>query len=221
MTAQRYVLLIPVLALAACAGGSTMRAVGDDTGDNGPVALAPAPETGPDSTATPEAPPQRDTVATASQDTVAPPNQAATAEPPSTGQGYSAYGNSNGLDLKRIGQWTHTGISEARRLIIRDANAWAEFWSELGVGDRPAVDFSRSLVIAVAAGQRQGGGYEIAVSRVSQNNGELTAEVAETSPGPNCSTTDALTQPVDVVVVPAVNPRSWSFTERKEVRDCR
>lgn len=123
--------------------------------------------------------------------------------------------------MRRIGQWTHTGISEARRLIIRDANAWATFWSELGVGDRPSVDFSRDIVIAVAAGQRPSGGHEIAVSRVTVSNGELQVEVLETTPGPNCMTTSALTQPVDVVVVPGVTTRSWSFTERKEVRGCR
>jgi hypothetical protein len=56
---------------------------------------------------------------------------------------------------------------------------------------------------------------------VSQADGELTVQVVETTPGPNCMTTSSLTQPVDVVVVPVVAPRSWSFVERKEVRGCR
>jgi hypothetical protein len=106
-------------------------------------------------------------------------------------------------------------------LVIRDANAWANFWSELGVGDRPAIDFTRDIVVAVAAGQRPTGGYEIAVDQVRQSNGELTVEVVETSPGPNCMTAESLTQPVDVVVLPALTVRSWSFVERKEVRGCR
>jgi hypothetical protein len=91
----------------------------------------------------------------------------------------------------------------------------------LGVGDRPAVDFSRDVVVAVSAGQRPTGGHEIAIERVINNGGELTVEVVETTPGPNCMTTASLTQPVDVVVVPGVAPRSWSFVERKEVRGCR
>jgi protease stability complex PrcB-like protein len=129
-------------------------------------------------------------------------------------------GNSGNLEIRRIGQWTHTGIREGRRLVIRDANTWAEFWSELGVGERPAVDFSRNLVIAVASGQRSSGGHEIAISRVTQTNGELTVEVVETAPGPNCMTTSVLTQPVDVIVVQGVNPKSWSFVERNDVRSC-
>jgi hypothetical protein len=215
MIARRYALLIPATMLVACAGGSTMRVVDDDNADNGPVALAPAPEAGPDSTAA-AAP-----VAAAPPSTATEPEASAAPATADSTQGYAPYGNSSDLAIRRIGQWTHTGISEARRLIIRDANAWAAFWSELGVGDRPSVDFSRDLVIAVAAGQRPSGGHEIAVTRVTENKGELQVEVVEISPGPNCMTTSSLTQPVDVVVVPGVTTRSWSFTERKEVRGCR
>lgn len=188
-----------------------MRVAQDDSSDYGPVALAPAPEPAVSDSAVSEAP------------AAAPIEESSAAQPapqPSE-QGYAPYGNKNDLDIRRIGQWTRTGIGEARRLVIRDANAWADFWSELGVGERPTVDFSRDVVVAVAAGQRPTGGYEIAVDRVINNNGELTAEVVETTPGPNCITIASLTQPVDVVVVPGVAPRSWSFVERREVRGCR
>jgi hypothetical protein len=215
MTPRRYALLIPLVALAACAGGSTMRVSQDDPDEETPVALAPTPESPPDSI-TPGVP-------------LSQPSEPPLQDSAQTEQGYIPYGDSETsgemasgeIEIRRIGQWTHTGISEARRLVIRDANAWTEFWSELGVGDRPAVDFSQDLVIAVAAGQRPTGGHEIAVTQVNQSNGELRVELVETTPGPNCMTTSALTQPVDVVVVKGVNPRSWSFVQRKEVRGCR
>lgn len=211
MIPRRSVALIPVLILAAC-GGTTMRVAQDDpAGDSGAVALAPAPESAPESTATAAPTQARDS---------APVREAA--RDSSGVQGYAPYGNAGGdLELRRIGQWTNTGISESRRLVIRDANTWGRFWSELGVGERPAIDFSRNLVVAVAAGQRSSGGYEIAVRRVSQANGDLTIEVEETTPGPNCMTTSALTQPVDVVALPSVGARSWSFIEHQEVRGCR
>jgi PrcB C-terminal len=204
--ARRYAFLIPV-ALAACAGGTTMRTSKDDADDSGPVSLAPAPEAPPESTA-----------ATPSQPTA---NEPSIAQPTAPQQGYAPYGSSGGLEIRRIGQWTRTGIGEARRLVIRDANAWAAFWSELGVGTRPAVDFSRDLVIAVAAGQRPSGGHQIAIDRVTRTGGDLRVEVLEISPGPNCMTSSSLTQPVDVVMVSGVNPLSWSFVERSEVRGCR
>lgn len=217
MIPRRLATLIPIAALVACGTGKTIRVAQDDATDDGPVALAPAPEPEPEPTPEPSPEPAETTTTQAAP--AAAPNLSQ-AEAPQE-QGYSAYGNTPSLDVRRIGQWTRTGIAEARRLVIRDANAWAEFWSELGVGDRPAVDFTQNVIVAVAAGQRPTGGHEISVGRVSQDNGELTVEVVETAPGPNCMTSSSLTQPVDVVVVPTVAPRGWSFVERKEVRGCR
>jgi protease stability complex PrcB-like protein len=209
MTSRRYAILFPLAALMACAGGTTMRVSQDEASGDDPVALSPTPETGPSE-------PTGDTV------TSSPSREADTASVAAAGEkGYEAYGTGGALELRRIGQWTRTGVGEARRLVIRNANAWADFWSELGVGDRPAVDFTRDLVVAVAAGQRPTGGYEIAVDAVRLANGELTVEVVETTPGPNCMATTSLTQPVDIVVVPALTAQNWSFVERKEVRGCR
>lgn len=209
MLFRRCALLIPLVTLAAC-GGGTIRVADDDDSSTGagPVALAPTPESEPDSSAmsgpAPAPEPTRDSM------TAAGPRE----------QGYAPYGAGSALEIRRIGQWSRTGIGESRRLVIRDANSWAEFWSELGTGDRPDVDFTKAVVVAVAAGQRPSGGYEIAVDHVTQADGELTVQVVETTPGPNCLSTSSLTQPVDVVVVPVVAPRSWSFVERKEVRGC-
>lgn len=208
MLSRFSVILFPVAALAACAGATTMRVADDEGNAEEPVALAPTPEAGPDQTN--------------GQAPTAPPAEAAQPPPPpQQDQGYAPYGSGGALESRRIGQWTRTGISEARRLVIRDANSWADFWSELGMGDRPEVDFTRDLIVAVAAGQRSSGGYEIAIDRVWQASGELTVEVVETAPGPNCITTAALTQPVDVVAVPAVSVRSWSFIEHRKLRGCR
>jgi hypothetical protein len=170
------------------------------------MAPSPSEEAQPSITPEPDPAPQADT----------PP------QTPAPAQGYAPYEAApRQLDIRRVGQWTRTGIAEARRLVIRDANAWDQFWSELGVGSRPDVDFTRDVVVAVAAGQRPTGGYEIAIDGVTHADGQLRVSVVERSPGPNCMTTASLTQPVDVVVVPAAEARSWSFVERKEIRGCR
>jgi hypothetical protein len=215
MIPRLFALLVSA-ALVGCASGSTIRATdGDDTGASGPVSLAPAPSEEPQTepATTPESNPEPAVIsppATQPQTTEAQP-----------AQGYAPYASSRTIEIRRLGQWTRTGIGESRRLVIRDANAWSQFWSELGVGERPNVDFTRDVVVAVAAGQRSTGGFEIAVDRITQTDGELSVEVVERTPGPNCITTASLTQPVDVVVVPLADARSWSFMERKEIRACR
>ncbi len=211
MIPRPLALVISIAALTGCGAGRTIRVSEGDTTTTQPVALAPSPAQEPASAAAPRS----DTVSAAPRsDTVS-----AAAAP--SDQGYAPYGKNRTLDIRRIGQWTRTGIGESRRLVIRDANGWSQFWSELGVGERPSVDFNRDVVIAVAAGQRPTGGYEIVIDRVTQNDGQLTVEVVERTPGPNCMTTASLTQPVDVVVVPAVDAKSPSFLERKEIRGCR
>jgi hypothetical protein len=213
MILRQSALLILLAALVGCAGGTRIRvAEGDDTTSNEPVSLAPQPE------------PVEPEVAAAPQPAAPDTTMQDTANAPAQGyapsQGYAPYGNARTLEIRRIGQWTRTGIGEARRLVIKDANTWAQFWSELGVGDRPTVDFTRDVAVVAAAGQRQTGGHEIAIDRVTQTDGELTVEVVERTPGPNCMTTASLTQPVDVVIVPAADARSWSFVQRKEIRGC-
>lgn len=204
MISRWFALLIPIVTLAGCASGRTVRvAEGGDTTASEPVSLAPQPEA------------TEPTAAPAPQTPYAPDTAGAPA------QGYAPYGNVRTLEIRRIGQWTRTGIGEARRLVIKDANAWAQFWSELGVGAQPAVDFNRDVVVVAAAGQRPTGGHEIAIDRVTQADGGLTVEVVERAPGPNCMTTASLTQPVDVVIVPAADAGNWSFVERKEIRGCR
>ena len=216
MSPRLFVSLLLILPLAACATGSTVRTTdGEDGTDSGPVSLSPTPSQQPDPEATsqPEAPAQPE----ASTQPQAPAQPQVT----NSAQGYATYDGTSALEIRRIGQWTRTGIAEARRLVIRDANGWAQFWSELGTGERPVIDFTKDLVIAVAAGQRPTGGYEIAIESVNRVDGELSVSVVERTPSPNCVTTASLTQPVDVVVVPAADARSWSFLERKEIQACK
>jgi PrcB C-terminal len=201
MNTRVVALLIPTA--VACAGGSTLRVAEGDDSSNQPVALAPTPEPVSDSGGGAAPPPTADT-------SVGVPSQ-----------GYAAYGASSELELRRIGQWARTGIGEARRMVIRDANGFDEAWSELGAGDRPEVDFTHNVVVLAALGERPTGGYEIAVSRVAQADGQLSIEVVETTPGPNCITAGPETQPVDMVIVPAAAVRGWSFLERNEIRACR
>jgi hypothetical protein len=123
--------------------------------------------------------------------------------------------------MRRIGQWSTSGITTPARQVIRDDGAYARFWAALGVGERPSVDFSRDVVIAVAAGQRTTGGHAIAVTRVTRAGAGLAVDVVETVPGAGCMATQQLTQPVDVVVVAAADAKTWSFSDQTRAQDCK
>jgi hypothetical protein len=126
------------------------------------------------------------------------------------------------LAIRRIGQWSTSGVTAPARLIIRDDSAYAQFWASLGpaAGARPSVDFSRDIVIAVAAGQQTSGGHTIAVQQVTRVGDGLAVQVLETTPGVGCNTSQALTQPVDVVVVDGATAKTWSFSDTKQAGAC-
>ncbi len=164
-----------------------------------PVKPEPAPATSP----APEAPPPSTAPAPAA-DSVASANPA-----PGTN-----------VEIRRIGRWVTSGISGSRRLVVRDQATWDHFWSEMGAGRRPEVNFASDLVIAVAAGERNTGGHDIEVRNVSLAGGELRIEVLETIPSSGCVTTQAKTQPVDVVMVSAAGVTGWSFIDSQAVGPC-
>jgi hypothetical protein len=145
---------------------------------------------------------------------------AAPAPGDATAAPYAPY-DAGSIPMRRIGQWSTSGITTPARQVIRDDGAYGRFWAALGVGERPSVDFSRDVVIAVAAGQRTTGGHAIAVSRVVRQGAGLAVEVVETVPGAGCMTTQQLTQPVDVVVVAAADARTWSFSDQTRTQDCK
>lgn len=98
-----------------------------------------------------------------------------------------------------------SAFSEPQRMVITDAEAWAEAWQRFhgAVEPMPAipnVDFTQRMVILAAMGQRSSGGYQIAVEGVYRDADRLIVEVRETSPGPRCVTTAALTSPATAVI---------------------
>lgn len=183
--------------LAACGSGTIRPA--DDT------AVVPAPPAAPSPPVADPYPAQPPTPAPQAPDPVIEPDTPA----PGTD-----------VEIRRIGRWVSSNIRGARRLVIRDPATWARFWSELGAGVRPEVDFRSDLVIAVASGERATGGHDIEVRQVTRAGSQLRIDVLETTPSSGCVTTQALTQPVDVVMVPAAGVTGWSFIDRQAVGPC-
>jgi hypothetical protein len=196
-----------VAALAGCGSGSVSTA-------DGPETVSPAPSPAPSTPVVDPAP----------APTPAPAPEAPTpAAEPAPAADTASSGNlqpGTSVEIRRVGRWVSSGIRGARRLVIRDQATWSHFWSELGAGVRPEVDFRQDLVIAVAAGERSSGGHDIEVRDVTRSGSQLRIAVLETYPGEGCMTTAALTQPVDVVVVDGTGVTGWSFIDGRAVGPC-
>jgi len=201
--------------LLAIAVAVTVTACGSGTirPSDEPEPVTPAPSTAPSEPVNPEPAP-----ATSPAPEAPPPSTAPAPAADSVASANPAPGTN--VEIRRIGRWVTSGISGSRRLVIRDRNTWDHFWAEMGAGVRPEVNFASDLVIAVAAGERNTGGHDIEVRNVSRAGGELRIEVLETTPSSGCVTTQAKTQPVDVVMVSAAGVTGWSFIDSQAVGPC-
>jgi PrcB C-terminal len=108
---------------------------------------------------------------------------------------------------------------EHARLLIHDAAAWEQHWSQIAVEDIPvpAVDFSRDMVVVVAMGRQRTSGYNVTVEGVFEGAEGLYIQVLETSPGSRCDVLTAVTSPVTAVAIPRSDvPVFW--LERTDTR---
>jgi len=122
----------------------------------------------------------------------------------------------------RISHASYSGFRQAARTVIDNDADWRAAWATYSSGDgstRPAVDFTRYDVILAALGQRTTGGYGITVSRIAATSDYLYVEITSTSPGSRCITTQALTQPADIVRIPRQHP-PVVFVEKSVVVEC-
>lgn len=122
-----------------------------------------------------------------------------------------------------------SGHAEPARVVVRDGGAWRAAWLVVNgpIGSPaqaaaapPAVDFTREMVVVVAAGERPSGGWAIRVDRiVAASDGGATVYVTTVRPDPACMQTMAVTSPVAVVRAPRVGG-AVRFEERSEVGRC-
>jgi hypothetical protein len=122
--------------------------------------------------------------------------------------------------IRKLGTFPHSGIETPQRLVIHDDSAYAALWAKVGGGERPAVDFQNEIVVAAAAGSRPSGGYAINMGRAIRQQDSLLVEVVLNVPSPECRTTQALTQPAQVVAIQSLKAKKVTFLEREKIVGC-
>ncbi|MCP4191680.1 MAG: protease complex subunit PrcB family protein [Planctomycetaceae bacterium] len=100
----------------------------------------------------------------------------------------------------------YSGVTKPGEQVIDNLKAWQKVWNEVHktVNPQPKlppVDFTKQIVLAVFMGQQNTGGYQIEITGVKQTDKAVVVSVRTTSPPPDSFTTQALTQPYDLLVV--------------------
>lgn len=99
-----------------------------------------------------------------------------------------------------------SGFTEGENLVLRNDSDLAAAWKTVHAGipgnPAPTVDLSRNMVVLLALGQRNTGGYTVRFDSLTSEGSGAVVHYTVTSPGPGCMTTQMITSPIDVVSVP-------------------
>ncbi len=117
----------------------------------------------------------------------------------------SSAGGGSAVEDKPLtdGFWSgdYAGGNEGTRT-IEDAKSWAALWRTLSTAPRPAVDFTRSRVVAVFLGARPTGGYAVEFADVLPTPRRVVVRWREQVPEPGQSPSDGATSPYALKVIP-------------------
>jgi hypothetical protein len=96
-----------------------------------------------------------------------------------------------------------SNVDDARQVVVRTEAEWVKLWNQHSPDHkRPAVDFSRQMVIGAFMGSRPTAGFSIDILSTIQANGVLTVRYREVIPTRNAVTAQVITSPFDLVTVP-------------------
>jgi hypothetical protein len=103
------------------------------------------------------------------------------------------------------------------RVLIRNQQGYQDFFGHVP----PAVvDFSTEWVIFYSAGTKPTGGYDANILSLTRSGRTLAAVTELVSPGADCITTQALTEPYVLIKFVAQPGAAVDFTKKDAVHDC-
>jgi hypothetical protein len=101
----------------------------------------------------------------------------------------------------------NSGLIMAERRVVRQQTELDKLWDDIfsdgsTPADMPVIDFTQTIVLAVAKGEQPESCHTIAITLATSDGSDLTVTVTETGPPTGCGCDPTKVQPVEVVSVP-------------------
>jgi hypothetical protein len=104
---------------------------------------------------------------------------------------------------RTIEKGDQSNIDDAKRVLVRTDAEWTTLWREHHPDKpRPAVDFSKEMVVGVFMGSRPNAGFSTAIVSATAANGALIVRYSEQVPAPGSISAQVLTFPFHLVAIP-------------------
>ena len=107
------------------------------------------------------------------------------------------------IPMRAIDKGITSNMDDGRRASARSVDEWSKLWTpHAGERARPAIDFSKEIVVAVFMGSRPTAGFSVEIVRVREEGATLVVSYKETRPAPDSVAAQILTSPFHIVAVP-------------------
>ena len=113
---------------------------------------------------------------------------------------------------RTIAKGDQSNIDAPRQALVRTDAEWQALWRQHEFDrERPKVDFSREMVVAVFLGTRPNAGYGVEVVNTLEKSGTLIVRYRERKPAPGAITAQLLTFPYHIVAFPNADVTNVQF----------
>jgi hypothetical protein len=105
--------------------------------------------------------------------------------------------------MKTIDKGDHSNMDDAKQVAVKTAAAWKQLWQQHSPDrPRPAVDFTKEMVVGVFLGSRPTAGYNLELVSAIETDGTLVVRYKEAAPPRGTMTAQVITSPYHLVTVP-------------------
>ena len=105
--------------------------------------------------------------------------------------------------MRTIDKGDQSNMDDAAQVVAKTQQEWQQLWQKHTPDrPRPAVDFSKEMVVGLFLGSRPTAGYILEIVSAVQDDGSLVVKYRESIPQRGSMTAQVLTSPYHVVAVP-------------------
>jgi len=114
------------------------------------------------------------------------------------------------VPIRSLDKGASSQVDVARQAAVQSAAEWNTLWSQhAGDRDRPPVDFTKEMVLAVFLGTRPTAGFSVEIVGAREEGATLIVSYRETRPQPGSVAAQVLTSPYHLVAVPKHGDVKW------------
>ena len=115
-------------------------------------------------------------------------------------------------DALTIAKGDQSNVDDARQVLVRTEAEWTKLWQQHAPDHpKPAVDFSKEMVVAVFMGSRPTAGFSTAIISATAANGALNVRYSESRPPAGGVTAQVLTFPYHIAAIPKADVKDVKF----------